>query len=161
MKRFKPMICPVCGEVYFSEPLEDFNEEEMEMYNSGNAYCQHCGWIYDLNQFENPDSHEGFNKLSLNEYKKDYEEKIKNNPDYDYEDEHMPAPTPHKCPVCGEYEFENEASYDICPVCGWEDDDYYAGGGANEMSLDEAIEDFKNKRQKNPNYRWENDQENK
>ena len=42
--------------------------------------CRHFGWIYDLNQLENPDSHEGFNKLSLKEYKKEYEEKIKENP---------------------------------------------------------------------------------
>jgi len=30
----------------------------------------------------------------------------------------MPEPTPHKCHVCGEYEFADELSSDICPVCG-------------------------------------------
>ncbi|MCD8036061.1 MAG: hypothetical protein LUE88_01570 [Clostridiales bacterium] len=24
----------------------------------------------------------------------------------------------HKCPVCGQYEFPEEGSYDICEVCG-------------------------------------------
>ncbi len=49
----------------------------------------------------------------------------------------------HKCPVCGKYEFEEWASYDICPVCGWEDDpietknpDY--SGGANHITLNKA-----------------------
>lgn len=48
-----------------------------------------------------------------------------------------------KCPVCGEYKFKEK--YDICPVCGWENDpvqlkDKTFAGGANEMSLAEARE---------------------
>ena len=49
----------------------------------------------------------------------------------------------HSCPCCGQYEFPEEGSYEICPVCNWEDDpvqteepDYR--GGANIMSLNEA-----------------------
>lgn len=157
MKRFKPMICPVCGTMYFSEPNKgDMYEEDMNKYLEGNVHCFHCGWIYDLDQFENPDSHNGFNKLSLNEYKKRFEDKVKVNPNYDYLEENRPAPISHKCPVCGEYEFKDEASYDICPVCGWEDDGYFEGGGANDMSLEEAQEAFKEERTNNPKYRWEN-----
>ena len=55
----------------------------------------------------------------------------------------------HKCPVCGEHEFEESGGYEICPVCGWEDDalqeaqpDYE--GGANKMSLNQAKEAYKN-----------------
>lgn len=53
----------------------------------------------------------------------------------------------HKCPVCGEYEFETDGSYDICEVCGWEDDPVQASdlnykGGANKMSLNEAIKAY-------------------
>lgn len=49
---------------------------------------------------------------------------------------------PHKCPICGRCEFPYSGSYDVCPVCGWEDDpvqekepDFPAG--ANEYSLNE------------------------
>ena len=31
---------------------------------------------------------------------------------------------PHKCPVCGQYEFKCRSSFDICRVCGWQDDGY-------------------------------------
>ena len=48
-----------------------------------------------------------------------------------------------KCPVCGKYEFNDLNDFDICPVCGWENDviqledpDY--DGGANHISLNEA-----------------------
>jgi hypothetical protein len=48
-----------------------------------------------------------------------------------------------KCPVCGQYEFARQDDYDVCEVCGWENDglqekqpDYE--GGANEISLNEA-----------------------
>ncbi len=156
MNKFKAMLCPVCGEFYFSEPLEDFKEEELQEYEKGEVQCRHCGWIYDLNQAENPDLQEGFNDKSINEYKTEYEQKLKDNPDYDYSEENAPDPTPHICPVCGEYEFEDESCFDVCPICGWEDDGYYEGGGANDLSLDEAIVEFKKKRQENPKYKWEN-----
>lgn len=55
----------------------------------------------------------------------------------------------HKCPVCGEYEFETQGSYDVCDVCGWEDDPIQADkpdykGGANQMSLNEAKAAYEN-----------------
>ena len=47
-----------------------------------------------------------------------------------------------KCPVCGESFFAYANSYEICPVCGWQDDlvqrnepDYT--GGANKLSLNQ------------------------
>ena len=54
-----------------------------------------------------------------------------------------------KCPVCGQYEFEEKDDFDICDVCGWENDglqydnpDYW--GGANDMSLNQYKKAWKN-----------------
>ena len=54
----------------------------------------------------------------------------------------------HRCPVCGEYEFEGTNSYDICPYCNWEDNEFQEeepdnNGGPNKMSLNQAREAFK------------------
>ena len=48
-----------------------------------------------------------------------------------------------KCPCCGEYTIEISDFYEICPVCGWEDDpgqhNYPDDDiGANKMSLNEV-----------------------
>lgn len=47
------------------------------------------------------------------------------------------------CPVCGRYRFKEEDFFEICPVCGWEDDGIQRDepnleGGANGMSLNQA-----------------------
>ncbi len=66
----------------------------------------------------------------------------------EYEREVTEVADKHMCPVCGQTEFEMHGSYDICEVCGWEDDplegnrpDY--GGGANGITLTEARERYK------------------
>lgn len=157
-KKFKPMSCPVCDEMYFSGPHRDTYDEDIVDYLNGDVRCDHCGWIYDLYQAEHPDSKEGYNEMSVNEYKKWFENKLKENPDYDYSDEHRPAPVPHKCPVCGEYEFPNILSSDICPVCGWEDIGYeeIPDEKPNDymMSFNETVAWFKEKRKKDPKFRW-------
>jgi hypothetical protein len=56
----------------------------------------------------------------------------------------------YTCPCCGYLVFsEPPGSYDICPICDWEDDDVQLrfptrGGGANKMSLVEAQKNFAN-----------------
>lgn len=47
------------------------------------------------------------------------------------------------CPCCGKHKFEEVDFYEVCPVCGWEDDgiqrdDPNYTGGANVMSLNQA-----------------------
>ena len=47
------------------------------------------------------------------------------------------------CPCCGQFVFEEKGAYEICPVCGWEDDPYQRrnpdfAGGANSLSLNQA-----------------------
>ena len=55
----------------------------------------------------------------------------------------------HPCPCCGFIVFAEEpGSYDLCPVCNWEDDAVQARdpeyrGGANVESLREAREAFR------------------
>jgi hypothetical protein len=53
------------------------------------------------------------------------------------------------CPCCGHLTLDEEppGTYDICPVCWWEDDDLQFEnpdyrGGANEVSLNEARRNF-------------------
>ncbi len=63
-----------------------------------------------------------------------------------------------KCPVCEMPVFDPNdfpGSYCICPKCGWEDDnlqhddpDYC--GGANDVSLNQAKQNFKNYGTANP-----------
>jgi len=158
---FKPMYCPVCGKFYFSGPAKslslDEREERLAKYNQGLVFCFRCGWVYDLDQTQNPNLREGHNPKTLNEYRAWYKTKLENNPNYDWWEENKPAPTPHNCPVCGEYEFENEGCHDICPICGWQDDgmdevnpDAWSACG---MSFNEAVAAFKAKRAADPNYR--------
>ena len=158
MFKFKPMDCPVCGEFHFSGPNKDFEEEELAEYENGEVRCRHCGWIYDLGQTENPSSRDGRNPLSLVESREQYKAKVAENPNYDWFEENKPTPTQHKCPVCGEYEFEDEGSHDICPVCGWEDDgmesfpDIAAACG---LTFPEAVKRFRENRAEDPNFRWD------
>ena len=47
------------------------------------------------------------------------------------------------CPVCGRGRFEEPGKYEICEVCGCEDDPVQRrepgfAGGANRLSLDQA-----------------------
>lgn len=58
-----------------------------------------------------------------------------------------------KCPVCGKYTFQSgPGSYEICPVCGWEDDkaqykDPNLKGGVNRLSLKEYKERYEKNHQ--------------
>ena len=50
---------------------------------------------------------------------------------------------PHVCPVCGQFMFESTGEFEICEVCGWEDDwvqldDPNEEECANKMSLNQA-----------------------
>ena len=65
----------------------------------------------------------------------------------------------HICPVCGKTVFSSQSSYEICSICGWEDE----GGceeypdeesGPNHCSLNEYRRRFFQRVQENPNYSW-------
>ena len=51
------------------------------------------------------------------------------------------------CACCGEKSLPADSVFEICPVCGWQDDDIQNDdpdfdGGANEMSLRQAQEAY-------------------
>ena len=51
------------------------------------------------------------------------------------------------CPCCGRYHFKEKDAYEICPVCGWEDDPLQRrepdfAGGANTLCLNDAIRKY-------------------
>ena len=105
--------CPVCG-------LHEFqNVDDGEV-------CPVCGWVDDTEQMLRPDKALKSNKMSLNEAKKMWQDGVSlsefncdgmNLDDFDnlqYQE--------HLCPVCGQYEFAEFGSFDICPYCEWEDD---------------------------------------
>ncbi len=55
----------------------------------------------------------------------------------------------YPCPCCGNLTFDEEpcGSFEICPVCYWEDDNVQNDhptydGGANGISLNEAKQNF-------------------
>ncbi|MGV3654111.1 MAG: CPCC family cysteine-rich protein [Noviherbaspirillum sp.] len=59
------------------------------------------------------------------------------------------------CPCCGEFTLSEKDFYEICPICQWEDDPIQSSdstyvGGANTMSLNQAREDWLNKKSKAP-----------
>lgn len=172
-----PFKCPVCGKEEFTNLdwfIKEENDNAVEVYKinpiSGEkikitdpieihfVHCGQCGWMYDLKQVLDYDVPGDRNILTVNEYKKEYYQKIKDNPNYNF-DEDEAKPIPHKCPICGDFIFKNTNSYDICPVCGWIDDgtdetfdDQYSE--VNVSSISEAQEVFKQKRKNNPKYKW-------
>jgi hypothetical protein len=60
----------------------------------------------------------------------------------------MNGPARYPCPACGHLVFaEPVGSYDICPICFWEDDPVQLqhpdlSGGANKVSLIQAQRNF-------------------
>lgn len=154
LKQIKPMLCPVCGKFYFSELLED---EIKEGQTPNTTQCSRCGWFYDLEQVANPELKHESNEMSLNEYIEWYKNKIKDDPTWEYYQVFIGNPEPHKCPLCGEYEFKDSLTYDICPVCGWEDNGLETDPNykthPSQMSFNERKEWFEKQRKINPKFK--------
>lgn len=152
-KDFKPMICPVCSDFYFSDLTEDDNQEEQ-------FQCSQCGWVYSLRQLECPDWVDPQAKYSLNEFRELYREKKLADPSYSYIEDTYEA-TPHLCPVCGKHSFSDIASFEVCPVCGWEDDPVMEAepndwaGNANDLCLNDFRKRFFKALDSDPTYRFD------
>jgi rubredoxin len=64
----------------------------------------------------------------------------------------LTAHSKNACPVCGEHTLSERGAYEICSVCGWEDDpaqsaDPDLAGGANRESLNQARANWRGKQQ--------------
>lgn len=146
-KKYKPIDCPVCDEFYFS-PL---TEEDIEDGDNGlRRVCHVCGWKYDLDQIENPECN-GINRAPIAKLKEIFVAKRTENIQYNYLESSAPKTTPHLCPVCGKYMFDDADDHDICPNCGWENDlygEWYpdSDGGANHTSLNQMRKEFLSKK---------------
>lgn len=62
----------------------------------------------------------------------------------------MTAHRKHACPVCRHHTLSERGAYEICSVCGWEDDPAQAAdpdfaGGANRQSLNAARKNWQGK----------------
>ena len=53
----------------------------------------------------------------------------------------------NRCACCGEHSLPPDSAFEICPVCGWQDDDVQNDdslfkGGANDMCLKQAQKEY-------------------
>ena len=150
---YQPMTCPVCGKFEFTEL------QETDLLFRDHMQCSICGWIFDCNQISNPDLTGGLNTLSLTEYRDWYKQKIEENPNFNYQEEHY-LETAHSCPVCHHHKFKDINSFDICPVCGWCDDELMEkeptkwAGNSNDLCLQDFKERYKSLCQNHSNYRY-------
>ena len=148
MKEYKPIICPVCGEFYFSE----LTNEDIEFGDDGfDRVCFQCGWKYDIEQIKDL-SLRGKNGYSIDELKTQYQIKKAKNDKFSFLLETAPKKEKHLCPVCKQHVFKELDSHDICPICNWEDDfieeKYGNGGGANGIPLNDYIIQYLKSKQK-------------
>ena len=159
LKQIIPMECPICHKFYFSE----LTEEDIQILNlsPNTTQCNMCGWYYDLEQLANPELTNQSNKMSLNQYRIWYENKIQKNPTWEFYQDQIGKPTPHKCPVCKKHKFPDELSYEICPICGWEDTGLETEPddkpGPNMMSYNERLKYYTHQKLLNPKYKWINE----
>lgn len=135
-------IAPICGEFYFA-PL---NRDEKKRGKTGlDSFCYVCSWNYSLEDLKNPE------KIKI--LKDKFIEKRKQNKKYNYIEAIAPKKVRHLCPVCKRHLFNDVNSFDICPICGWEDDiigEKYpdSGGGANRICLNDSIKLYNSKKDK-------------
>lgn len=151
MEKDNYILCPICGK-------EKFNMDNHFIF------CNHCGWEGNINVDERI---EEVNGISIKDYKKVYEEYIKEHPDYcwkndkDALDKYMDSFKDYGslCPVCGEDSFEPDYRY--CYKCGWKYNFVQAQytdfkESTNKLSLDEYKDNYSKIIKNDPNYMWKN-----
>ncbi len=59
------------------------------------------------------------------------------------------------CPVCARYKFQFDAMYEICPVCGWEDDGLQRDDPADDLGANTlCLNDYKKKWESGYRPKW-------
>lgn len=160
----KNNLCPSCGQHNFPDPGDGIN------------ICPHCGWTHDMISENKPSVACGPNDLSLEEHKFRYQYYVRRNHSYHWKKDGFPETEqiiPMDCPVCGKYRFSplswfeklcGDEPFNIyCTECGWHYDDrqhkeHSLGNGNNLLSLDMYKADYIGKIEKNPNYRFVDEQ---
>lgn len=161
LPQIEPIVCPVCKKYRFEKlTIEDI----FCGITPDKIACKLCGWHYDINQQDHPDIEHGANAMSLNAYRLWYQQTLVQDPNFKYFEEQTRHYTahPHLCPVCGKHKFSDIASHEICPYCGWEDDNLMEDepdkweGCSNDLCLNDFIQRYKTLINKNPHYRYKN-----
>lgn len=155
MEKDNYVLCPICGK-------EKFYPEDCFIL------CNHCGWEGSLDTSNI--YIEEVNGLSIRDYKKIYEEYIKNNPKYIWKDNTDAlnkfcdsfADYGFKCPCCSEESFNDGRNY--CFKCGWKYNFVQVqypdfDNSSNKLSLNQYKEKYKKIIDSNPDYLWKNTDE--
>ena len=149
------ILCPICKKEKFY-PDDYF------------IFCNHCGWEGNLNVDDNIIELNGY---SARDYRKVYQEYLKEHPNYIWKDDTEALEKYMKtfndygydCPVCGEKDvFNPDCRY--CYKCGWKYNFVQAqypdfDDSSNKLSLDDYKEKYNIIIKKNPNYQWKNTEE--
>ncbi len=149
------ILCPICKKEKFY-PDDYF------------IFCNHCGWEGNLNVDDNIIELNGY---SARDYRKVYQEYLKEHPNYIWKDDTEALEKYMKtfidygydCPVCGEKGVFNP-DYRYCYKCGWRYNYVQAqypdfDDSSNKLSLNEYKEKYNKLVIKNPNYQWKNTNE--
>jgi ribosomal protein L37E len=148
------ILCPICGKERFSQD-DHF------------IFCNMCGWEGNIN---NDDNIVELNGYSARDYRKVYQEYLKQNPNYIWKkdknalEKFMDSFVDYgsKCPVCGEDSFEPD--YRFCYKCGWRYSFIQAqypdfDNSSNKLSLNQYKEKYKSLITNNNTYMWKNTNE--
>ncbi|MCR5165700.1 MAG: hypothetical protein K6C13_00555 [Oscillospiraceae bacterium] len=121
----------------YSYDLSDLTS--FPVYAPEDEYNGKAACIYGrLKEIENP-SLEDAEKIIKEVFESAFSEPL-NNIDVSYLAKTILFGDIHICPVCRKYYFKEEGHYEVCEVCGWEDDsiqyeDHFYTGGANPLSV--------------------------
>lgn len=149
LERDDYILCPICGK-------EKFLPEDYFIF------CNHCGWE---GNFDVDDNMVELNGYSAKDYRKIYQEYLKDHPNYIWKDDKNALNNfvdsfkdyGSNCPVCGTDSLAPDYRY--CYKCGWKYNIVQAqfpdfDNSSNKLSLNDYKENYKAIIESNPDYFW-------